>query len=198
MQYQREGKVKIIGCNDAYRLCPSLDILYGADIRWWAHHMDEIARTANPKLKIGAATVALTPFADKNGIFVIEGIKKFYLSHDSKRLHWGGNSGFQIFNIAFLLGATRFFLLGYDYHMKNGKRHWFGNHPNNLVQTTEHAYERWLKAYDAPDDLEHFSNNNKKVYNCSLDSAIVPFEKITFEDALNKEFNNEVSMENMG
>jgi len=51
------------------------------------------------------------------------------LSREWPILHQGQNSGYQAVNLAYLLGATRILLLGYDMQMKGDQRHWFGAHP---------------------------------------------------------------------
>ena len=45
------------------------------------------------------------------------------------KIHFGSNSGYQAINLAYLLGAQRIILLGYDMHRSDDKAHFFGNHP---------------------------------------------------------------------
>lgn len=187
-ELQKLDKVKVIGCNDAYRVFPTLDILYAADTKWWEVHYDNIVKTSTPKLKMGANANKLDVFAKGKGIYAIKGESQYSLSYDPHKLHWGGNSGFQIFNIAFLLGATKFFMLGYDMGRVNNKGHWFGEHPTSLRTTKPEAFGRWARAYSNPKDVQHFKENGLKVYNCSLVSSIDEFEKVSFRDAVEKEF----------
>lgn len=44
------------------------------------------------------------------------------------RLHYGETSGYQAVNLAYLRGAARIVLLGYDYQLTHGELHFFGAH----------------------------------------------------------------------
>lgn len=46
-----------------------------------------------------------------------------------KKIHFGSNSGYQAINLAYLLGAKKIVLLGYDMHRHGDKVHFFGSHP---------------------------------------------------------------------
>jgi len=45
------------------------------------------------------------------------------------KIHFGSNSGYQAINLAYLLGAKRIILLGYDMQREDNKAHFFGSHP---------------------------------------------------------------------
>ena len=64
---------------------------------------------------------------EKYNLNWVRGSSQRGLGHD--RVHFGGNSGFQAINLAFLWGATRIILLGFDCKAVAGKDHWFGQHP---------------------------------------------------------------------
>ena len=198
MEYQKANKVKIIGCNDSYHMCSTTNIQYAADARWWAVHYEHVIKKGYDKL-VGAGTTALNEFNMNKQcssgnrampIFTIPGASRYQLSHDPKIIHWGGNSGYQCYNIAILLGCTKIFLLGYDLGFidEEKKRHFFGEHPPGLVVTNPNSYPRWAQAYSHKDDLQWLKDNDIKVYNCSLKSNMQAFPKMEFKEALNREF----------
>lgn len=93
------------------------------------------------------------------------------------RVHFGGNSGFQAINLAFLWGAKRIVLLGFDCKPVGGKAHWFGQHPEGLTQVQ--PYDLWLEHY--PQLAYDLKREGVQVVNCSRDTAITCFERATIE-----------------
>jgi hypothetical protein len=60
----------------------------------------------------------------------------------------GNNSGHQAVNLAFLLGAKRILLLGFDMGAK-GQHHFFGNHSGReLTNPTQNLYKKWKANLD--------------------------------------------------
>lgn len=45
------------------------------------------------------------------------------------KIHFGSNSGYQAVNLAYLLGAKKIILLGYDMQTDGDQVHFFGKHP---------------------------------------------------------------------
>lgn len=62
-----------------------------------------------------------------------------------KVVHLNGNSGAQAINLAMLWGSRRILLLGFDMKpAKDGRAHWFGQHPPHLV--TVQLFQAWRDA----------------------------------------------------
>lgn len=93
-------------------------------------------------------------------------------------VHFGGNSGYQAINLAYLMGAKRIILLGFDCKPVDGKDHWFGQHPNGLIQIQ--PYQLWMNHF--PSLAKDLENRDIEVINCSPDSAIQCFKKMSIED----------------
>lgn len=93
---------------------------------------------------------------------------------------YGGNSGFQAMNLAYVQGATKIVLLGYDYGMGGGnKKHWFDNSIHHRASRNS-DYASWtLRMHRAAKHIDI------PVINCSLLSAIECFPKMTVREALN-------------
>lgn len=93
-------------------------------------------------------------------------------------IHFGSNSGYQAINLAYLLGAKRIFLLGYDMTHKQGtKTHWFGDHPPEFGRG---KYEAFIPFFNSlASDL---SAAGVEVINCSRITKLTQFKRGTIDD----------------
>lgn len=96
--------------------------MYACDPHWWQHYYDEVAAEFKGQLWTQDPSAA----------------KQYKLNHcpghsaqglGRDMLHFGGNSGYQAINLAYLFGVRKIVLLGFDMQMTNGKQHYFGQHP---------------------------------------------------------------------
>ena len=173
----------VIAVNDAYRLFPFADVLYACDGSWWDLHSGCLDfkgerwsshgnKTHNEKLGI----------ASRYGLKLISGRDAEGFSLDPNYIHYGGNSGFQAVNLAihFLGGAGRIVLVGFDMRIVGGKRHFFGNHPATLMQTSA-GYKAWPKQFERaakmlPKEIE--------IMNATPGSAMQCFPMVALRDAI--------------
>lgn len=166
--YAKE-RARIIAINDNYILAPFADVLYACDLQWWDWHkgVPEFAGTRWTQDPVAA---------EKYSLNYIRGIDSPGLSTDPEILHTGSNSGYQAINLAYLLGAKRIILLGYDMKFSScGLSHWFGDHPN-LVRSN---YDRWLSGYQTIAD-----QCLVEVINCTRDTALECFPKSDIRNVL--------------
>ncbi|HSG31047.1 MAG TPA: hypothetical protein VLB82_05820, partial [Thermodesulfobacteriota bacterium] len=117
-QYHSEGVVKAFGCNDAYRVVDYLDVLYACDGRWWDYHYEKLKETCTAELW----TQELYVRKKHKDINYIAGKFADGISLNPNLIHFGSNSGFQVLNIALLMGIRKFILLGYNMGI-NGTTH---------------------------------------------------------------------------
>lgn len=170
----------VMGVNDTYRIAPWIDTLYACDPQWWDVHIDAVR-----KCYIDELVTQDRGAAERYGLWHINSMStnadpKRALSNDSGYIHTGSHSGYQLLNIAYLRGAKKIILVGYDCTMMNGKRHWFGNHPEGLNRNSN--YGPWVAHYRrAATQLE---NHGIEVINCSPGSAIDCFPKMPLSRAL--------------
>ncbi len=103
------------------------------------------------------------------------------LSFDPRKLHCGGNSGYQAVNLAVLMGATRIALLGYDMRFgPNGEKHWHADHRDRNPE--ENRLAIWARAFETMDlDLKRAG---VAVVNCTPGSAIACFPHADINDVL--------------
>jgi len=169
-----KGKAKTLCVNDTYRLAPWADALYACDGRWWAWHPDALEFTG---CKITQDKRAAAQHAVLNHIECLTmsrhtGHKLIPgLSTNPSIVHSGQNGGYQALNIAFLAGASRIILLGYDMKHIDGKSHWFGDHPNG--DRDQVKYKRWIQNYATV----AAQRLNVDVINCSPQSALDCFRR---------------------
>ena len=75
-------------------------------------------------------------------------------------------------------GASRVILLGYDCQKTGGQVHWHGDHPEGLGNAG--SMPKWAKQFEAL----AASVNGVEVINCSRDTALRAFPRMSLEDAL--------------
>jgi hypothetical protein len=163
-----------IAVNDAYRLAPWADVLYACDDRWWDHHIGKLRGRFAGQLWTQARTSA-----ERYGLNWICGESKDGLCKQPHRIHFGQNSGYQAINLAYHWEAKRLVLLGFDCKQTD-KTHWFGAHPKGLEQ--KHPYQSWIRNFARlAADLKR---EGIEVINCSMDSALTCWPKVSVEVAL--------------
>jgi hypothetical protein len=92
----------------------------------------------------------------------------------------GRNGGYQAMNLAVHFGAKRQLLVGFDMRAREGKSHWFGDHP---TKSGPDIYANvMLPAF--PTIVEPLKVLGVEVINCTPGSALTCFPMMSLEDAL--------------
>ena len=156
-------------------MAPWANILYACDGEWWDVYIEEAKAKCTGEFWTYDPNAATrydikNIYGDTHGI----GLGKNGI------IHTGGNGGYQAINLAYLLGAKKIILLGFDMQRTEKKSHWHGDHPRNLNRTSD--MNGWIKnfcrlALDLRDE-------SIKVINASRETALNCFEKNTIEEAL--------------
>lgn len=97
------------------------------------------------------------------------------------KVHYGANSGYQAINLAYLFGAKKIILLGFD--CKRGPKnesHHHGDHPGPLNK--DMPIHTWRKAF--PQLSADLKAEGVEVVNATRDTALECFNKIKLEVAL--------------
>ncbi len=163
------GKGRVYVVNDTHMLCPWADVLYGADAQWWDYH-EGVTYFKGERWTCTELT------ALKYNINHIPYKAQEKWSNSPNWIATGGNSGFQIVNLAEIQGATKIILLGYDMGFTN-KKHFFGDHPT-VINTTS-RYEQWIKRFN---DAKPFIK--AEVINCTPNSNLTCFPMMDLRDAI--------------
>ena len=162
---------RVIAVNDIglTRACWA-DVLYFADRRWLEWNAAELYRHVGDWKITRRPPHLNTPGAYVRWIYHAPALK---LSREPDRLsgHCGGSSAI---NLAFLLGASRIVLLGFD--MRPGS--W---HQRHKMPEVEHNYEkRFIPALERM--ARELEAEGVEVINCTPDSALTCFPAARLED----------------
>lgn len=184
-QAYQAGTHNVAVVNDAYRLVPFADLLYACDQSWWNVHKGcpnfagEKWSSQHHRLERGQPVNEKKALAQKYGLKLIHGRHADGFSFEPGIIHYGSNSGFQLLNLILLFGATEIIMVGYDMRHVNGKRHFFGNHPQPLNNSAN--YEQWapIFAKAAKTLPPHI-----RIVNATPDSAIKCFPMMDLQCAL--------------
>jgi hypothetical protein len=163
----RAAGVPAIAINTTFRLAPWAAMLYAADAAWWQQTPGAMAFAG---LKV--------TMEDVRGVHRIGRAGTVGYTDDTAVLHTYSNSGAQAIQVAAKAGARRILLLGMD--MQGG--HWHGEHPKPLRNTEPELYAIWRGRF--PVLAEALAARGVEVLNCSPDSALECWPKVSLEDAL--------------
>lgn len=177
-----EKRVRVVAVNDAFRLLPHADALYACDNRWWEAHIAAVRdgffgerwTTHEDGPSSGNCKDEMP---EDWGIRCVRGKASEGFSRDPALIHYGSNSGFQALNFALLRGATKVILVGFDMRVVNGKRHFFGDHPAPLSNST--TYSSFIRHFETA--AKHCA---VPIVNATPGSALNCFPKVSLDDAL--------------
>jgi len=92
-------------------------------------------------------------------------------------IRYGGNSGYQAVNLAYLWGAGRILLLGYDMG-HNGLTHYFGDHPNGIQVNS--PFKMFMKCFETIRPKDY----GIEIINCTPGSKLDCFPRMDIAKAL--------------
>jgi hypothetical protein len=183
---RRKGFV-LFGCNNVWRDVPDLSLLYACNLGWWAHYWCEELKQY-PAEKWTTNKVA----ADKFSLNWIAEKFDYGLSNNPRIVHHGHGSGYTMLNLAYLMGASRILLLGYDCkyapdydgkqrNVGGAPRHYFGEYPRTLqhwpsVQVKNGVHVEMVSLYASV-----AMQNAVEIVNCTPGSAIDCFPRADIE-----------------
>lgn len=166
---------RYIGISDCYRICPYLDLFYACDTRWWNLHYEKVIEwggSRNGYWCTEQATKKVYP-----DLHWITGSGGAGWSDNQNKIHYGSNSGYQITNIAYLLGIKYMVLVGFNMMIVEKQSHFFGDHPKGLSRNTSyHSFASQFDKIKVPPDM--------KVINATTPTRLNAFPKMSLEDAI--------------
>jgi hypothetical protein len=139
-------------------------------LKWWKLHYNEAFKLLDMELWTQDLNAK-----KQFGLNWVLGRSQSGLGRDC--VHFGGNSGYQAMNLAYLWGAKRIILVGFDCKPVDGKDHWFGQHPKGLTQIQ--PYEIWRKHFEQI--AIELKAEGVEVINCSPDTALTCFDRKPIE-----------------
>ena len=177
----------LAGCNNVWEMVPDLELLYACNEGWWNYYWSEaLARHPAQKWTTNAQA------AQKYGLNWIAERNRPGLSKDPTVIHHGHGSGYSLLNLAYLMGAARIVLLGYDLRyapnysgaMKqvgSSPRHYFAEYPEPLrhwpkQQVVNGVHVGLLELYRGV-----AKQNAVEIINCTPGSALDCFARSDIE-----------------
>jgi hypothetical protein len=179
----------LFGCNNIWQDVPDLAVMWATNAAWWDHYWSpHLAQYPAEKWTVSR------PAADKYGLSWVEERNAPGLSTDPNVIHHGHGGGFSMLNLAFLMGAARIVLLGYDLKYApdyDGRlrqtgsepRHYFGEYPEALlhwpsVAVKNGVHVELLRLYE-----QVAKQNAVEIINCTgPNSALTCFPRCEIAD----------------
>lgn len=175
-----EDACRVIAVSDNYKRLPNADVLFACDGRWWKVHHAEVQKHE----KRGSKWQRWT--GDGNARDITHHVANMHVGQGLPkqgsgfifRYHSGAH---QSLGLAVLWGARHIVMVGIDCKSgKDGKSHWFGDHPKSLPNPQ--VYDLWIQDYRkiAKDAAER----GIRLVNCSIDTAVDSLIRSTLEEEL--------------
>ena len=176
----RDGNI-VLGVNDsAFIPDVGADAFFTLDYQYQRRRMMSIVR-------FGGEKYAAIPshFSSDHRILHMHYLKRVHLrgggfaEETGYGIESSGPSGFGAMNLAYLKGAKRIFLLGFDLNPEPKEQHWHRGYDwrNNSHENSK--YENWARWFETA--CFQLRQRGIHVYNCNPDSRIVCFPKITLQ-----------------
>ncbi len=179
---------RVITINDSWRISPKADYLYFCDKKWWQYHQDRNLRSLDNKISFheliykGFWVKGGPGFNDHPQVHSLAFCGQVGLSHCPESLRHGSNSGYAAINLAYLLGASKIILLGYDLDFSGSVTHWHREpreQPTEFRRTLEHSM---LPLF--PFLVDPLEEAGVKVINANPNSALLCWPRMELQEAL--------------
>ncbi len=168
--------VRMIAVNASFSRAPWAEVVYMGDYQAVKLYSASVRRVCVPSTQLWTCSRL---GAEQHQAHYVQGLTQEGLGRRGVAMN--GNSGAQAVNLAFLFGARKIILLGFDMKAApDGRRHWHDEHPKPLVQVSQFA--EWLHKFAAlADDLKAAGCD---VVNCTPDSALTCFRRGNLQEEL--------------
>lgn len=172
----------ILGINNAFSLGTWVDWCMFSDNRWWKWNFEEVEKWPNRDHMLSLCPGLLEEQEEKWPWLKIvrRDEARFGLSVEPDTVCWNRSAGGAALNVAYLMGASRAILLGFDMRTIKGKHNW---HDFHKKQERDQIYRSSMMPF-----LKCMSDAMKvtgfEIYNATEDSALDLFPKITLKEVL--------------
>ena len=177
MMRRANESVRVISVSNAWKLTAKwADVYFAADRRYWEVYFRRMRAAGIEPDRMYTSCVAASALHKINRV---KAANQPGLGLTS--LNTGGNSGYMGINLAYLFGARRIILLGFDMQAgADGAKHFDGSHPAPLSQCM--PFPEWLHRFKAL--AKDLKGKDVRVINCSRSTALFEFEMGNLEDEL--------------
>lgn len=170
-------RIRVISVSNAWKLCsPWADAYFAGDRRYWIEYLAAMLRFGVPRDRL---VTCCNVTAKKEAIQFVRAANQPGLG--TFVLHTGGNSGWMGLNLAYLYGARRIYLLGFDMMLgPAAEKHFDGAHTGRCDVALNFA--EWIhRIRKAKPDLDRLGC---QVMNLSRRTALDCFPRSTVEAEL--------------
>lgn len=169
------GRGVVVAINNTIRLAPWADILYAGDSTWWKQYGPAVrgfqGRRVGLSLPGQHRSVEQLTFRMGAGLGL-------------RRINHGNNSGYQAINFAYLEGARRIVLLGYDMQHFEGRHHWHEDHPSDMGNFNPGMPELCLPKFTPL--AADLTERGVEVINATRRTALTCFKRLPLADVLHQ------------
>lgn len=166
---------RVLAVNDSFKLGRNwIPAVWFSDCRWYTWNYPELMNFKGfilgcPPCKCEHTRLLKVKRADRDGI-----------SENPEKVCWNKNSGSSAINVAYLLGASKIILLGYDMRVVNDAHNWHTNHNHTPPKD---IYERlFLPCFKKiSEDAQRLGI---EIINATPESAIQEFKFTPLEELL--------------
>lgn len=171
------GHGTVVAINNTIKLAPWADVHYACDAKWWRHywHLPEVQAFTGKRVGLKLAGNPQPEGVDAQEWESGDGLGR-------ERIRTGSNSGYQAINYAYLRGARRIVLLGYDMQATGGRNHWHPDHPARMGNFDARMAGRCLPKFSRL--AQDLHREGVRVINCSRQTALQCFERMPLAEAI--------------
>jgi hypothetical protein len=175
-----KDRLRVIAINENFRLAPFADVLYSCDAEWWTLRGGEAKKFTGIRLgfEVGVPGVNNIRIKKVGAEYVHE-----LLFDEPGLLGSGGNSGFQMINLAAQFGAIGIGMIGFDMRLDQGI-HWHGVHRSPMRNPDDERCLKWKKHIDGA--AEKLKSLEIDVVNCSDISRLENYPKMDIDQMLQR------------
>ena len=159
--------------NSSWQAAPWADVLFAVDCAWWDVNIATVNRRSRSELWTTSEHAR-----GKHGLYWVRGVDGAGLCRAPDCVNIGRNSGYAAIGLAYLFGAARIILTGFDMQRTDGRNHWHADHPAPLKNLGVIENWRSLMRQLALD----LKGAGVPVINCTRTTALTCFERQALED----------------
>jgi hypothetical protein len=168
---------------------PWADVLHFCDCSFWVSFRDQILplwqggriTTLCNGYMVEAGAVVAARMYPGDGLLRLARAPRLGLSNDPRRLSHGSSSGYQAINLAYLFGATRIVLLGFDLQFAGDRTH---THAGYGIRQATLSHQLGVHASAFPFLVEPLERAGVEVLNASPNSALTCWPRIPRDETL--------------
>lgn len=171
-------KRKSIGANCAYLLGNWIDIIIFGDHNFHRDNLPHCMEHYKGLICTCCTKYYSPPLLNHPRIKVL--VRGSYgLESKPGKISWNNSTGAAAVSLAYILGAKKIVLLGFDMHRDDNGNNNFHDHHKGQGPTSQEVYDRHIRGF------EHIKNSKKvEIVNATPDSSMTLFPMVNLEETL--------------